>query len=44
MTEFDLGSKKLAAICGPTAFTKETERLLKEVFEYKDDEVHLFEG
>jgi len=33
-----------AAVCGPKGFTAETYRLLKEVFLFEEEQIHLFQG
>ena len=35
---------RLCCICGPIPFNREAKRLFESEFEYKCDELHLFEG
>ena len=33
-----------SGVCGPKGFTEECDRLLKEEFLFKDEQIHLFQG
>jgi len=35
---------KFAAVCGPSGFTLEADRLLKDEFQYLEEQIHLFQG
>jgi len=35
---------RFAAVCGPKGFTEESDRLLREEFDFKNEEIHLFQG
>jgi len=40
----DIKEGRFAAVCGPKGFTEESDRLLREEFDFKNEEIHLFQG